>query len=151
MEFTETAAVNRLKFQGPSKLDYEASDSAEEKLLELPTIEQIDKEIERVSKQARHHHNVRNLIVAIVAVFAVSVLLSMLLFPMFRIYGSSMNPTLEEGDLVLSVKTDQFAQGDLIAFSYNNKLLTKRVIAGPGDWVNISTTGVVTVNGATLD
>ena len=62
-----------------------------------------------------------------------------------------MTPTLQDGDIVFSVKTSNLEQGDIIAFYYNNKILVKRVIAGPGDWVNIFTVGTVSVNNVELD
>jgi signal peptidase I len=43
-------------------------------------------------------------------------------------------------------------RGDIIAFYYNNKILVKRVIANPGDWVDICPeTGNVSVNGVLLE
>ena len=62
-----------------------------------------------------------------------------------------MNDTLDEGDIVISIKGSTFEQGDIIAFYYNNKLLVKRVIAGPAQIVNIDENGVVSVNGEVLD
>ena len=82
---------------------------------------------------------------------AVSILIAVLLLPVLRIYGTSMTPTLEESDIVLSVKGGKFDTGDVIAFYYNNKILVKRVIAQTGDWVNIDKDGVVYVNGEVID
>ena len=87
----------------------------------------------------------------LIVVAAASILLATLYFPVFRIYGSSMAPTLNEGDYILAVKTDHFDQGDLIAFYYNNKLLVKRVIANSGDWVDIDKDGNVYVNDNLLE
>ncbi len=62
-----------------------------------------------------------------------------------------MSPTLEEGNIVASVKSKEFKTGDVIAFYYNNKILVKRVIAGPGDWVDVEKDGTVIVNGEELE
>ena len=62
-----------------------------------------------------------------------------------------MYPTLETGQIVVAVKTDKFEPGQLVAFYYNNKVLIKRVIGSPGDWINIDAEGNVTVNGVVLD
>ena len=67
-----------------------------------------------------------------------------------KIYGSSMTPTLEEGDIVLSVKESQPEGGELIAFYLGNKILVKRCIAGPGQWVDIDENGNVYVDGELL-
>jgi signal peptidase I len=74
-----------------------------------------------------------------------------MLLPVFRIYGTSMNPTLNEGDIVAAVKTTKFNHKDLIAFYYNNRILVKRVIATSGEWVDIDNSGNVYVNSKQLD
>jgi signal peptidase I len=82
---------------------------------------------------------------------AIAILVVTLWMPVLRIYGSSMTTTLEDGDIVVLVKGDDFDTGDVIAFYYNNKILVKRVIAQAGDWVDIDEEGNVTVNGELLD
>ena len=62
-----------------------------------------------------------------------------------------MTPTLEDGDIVVSVKESHFERGEIIAFYYNNKILVKRVIASAGEWVDIDEHGNVKVNGALLE
>jgi len=62
-----------------------------------------------------------------------------------------MGPTLNDGEIVVSVKSDKLNEGDLVAFYYGNKLLIKRCIAGPGDWVDIDKLGNVSVNGIELN
>ncbi|WP_200781417.1 signal peptidase I [Olsenella phocaeensis] len=117
----------------------------------LPTIAQVQHEYERVQRQRGRGRVAKNTVAALATVFAVSVLGSLLAFPLFRIFGDSMTPTLSEGDVVLAVKGGDLHVGDLMAFSYNNKVLVKRVIAREGDWVNIDQDGIVSVNGQELD
>lgn len=93
----------------------------------------------------------KNAVYTLITVSAVSILIAVLLLPVLRIYGTSMTPTLEESDIVLSVKGGKFATGDVIAFYYNNKILVKRVIAQTGDWVDIKEDGTVYVNGEAID
>ena len=78
-------------------------------------------------------------------------LIAVLLLPVLRIYGASMTPSLNESEIVVSVKDGQFKTGDIIAFYYNNKILVKRVIAQAGDWVNIDKDGTVSINGEIID
>ena len=54
-----------------------------------------------------------------------------------------MTPTLEEGNIVVALRGTNYERGDLIAFYYNNKILVKRVIGLPGEWVNIDEKGRV--------
>lgn len=84
-------------------------------------------------------------------VAALAVLVATLWMPVLRIYGSSMAPTLSDGQLVVAIKTKTFAPGDITAFYYGNKLLIKRYIAGPADWVDIDADGIVSINGNVLD
>lgn len=62
-----------------------------------------------------------------------------------------MTPTLENGDIVAAVKGSKFERGNIIAFWLNNKILVKRVIAQPGEWVDIDEDGNVSVNGEPLE
>ena len=54
------------------------------------------------------------------------------------------------GDIVLLVKTDKLETGDLCAFYYSNKILIKRVIATPGDYLWLEDDGTVFLNGTEL-
>lgn len=93
----------------------------------------------------------RSTIYTLVIVAAISVLVATLLLPVLQIYGTSMNPNLQEGDIVVSVKSPQFKTGDIIAFYYNNRVLVKRIIGCPGDSVVITDSGDVYVNNTLLD
>ena len=62
-----------------------------------------------------------------------------------------MEPTLSNGDIVLLAKTSHFKRGDLCGFTWNNKLLIKRVIGLPGDWIEIDTDGNIYLNGDKLE
>ena len=120
-------------------------------ITDMPTAEQVEQELNRVKDQKRFSRTVRNTIYGLITVAAIAVLVAVLLLPVLRIYGTSMTPTLEEGDIVLSVKGSRFDTGDVVAFYYNNKILVKRVIAHSGDWVDIDDDGNVMVNGKLID
>ena len=94
---------------------------------------------------------VRNTIFTLITVSAVAVLIAVLLLPVLRIYGTSMTPTLEEDNIVVSLKGSKFETGDVVAFYYNNKILVKRVIAQAGQWVNIDPDGTVYVDNVQID
>ena len=111
--------------------------------VEMPQLEQMENELKRVKYKRRYRSVLRSTIYALITVAAVAVLVATLWMPVLQIYGASMTPTLEAGDIILSLKTGVFRAGDIIAFYYNNKILVKRVIAGPGEWVNIDEEGSV--------
>ncbi len=87
----------------------------------------------------------------LVTVAAAAVLVAVLFLPVLRIFGSSMDPTLSEGDIVISVKYSRFEPGDIVAFYYNNKILVKRILPVSGQWVDIGSDGTVYVDGVELD
>ena len=118
---------------------------------EIPSIEQLRAEAGRSKYKKRFRHAVRNTIFTLITVSAAAVLVAVLLLPVLRIYGTSMDPTLEEGNIVISVKGSKFETGEIVAFYYNNKILVKRVIAHAGDWVDIDEDGTVYVNEKKLD
>lgn len=121
------------------------------KEMELPDSESLRRELNRVQYNRRYRGAVRSTIYILLTVAAVAVLVATLLLPVLRIYGSSMTPSLEEGDIVVCVKGADFQRGDIIGFYYNNKILVKRVIAFEGEWVNIDEEGNVYVGGELLD
>lgn len=117
----------------------------------IPTLAQLEAELQRETKSKHLRRILRSTIFNLVTVAAAAILVSTLLIPVLRIYGTSMFPTVVDGDIVVSLKESSFSQGDLIAFYYNNKILVKRVIALPGQWVDIDSQGNVNVDGAALE
>ena len=117
----------------------------------LPSLEQLKAELGRERYKKRLKQVLRSTIYSLIVVAAVAVLVATIWMPVLQIYGSSMTPTLTEGNIVVSVKGSDFEAGDLIAFYLGNKILVKRCIAGPGQWVDIDEEGNVYVDGELLD
>ncbi len=115
------------------------------------TVEQLQGELRREKYKRSFRFALRNTLFTLITVAAVAVLIAVLVLPVLRIYGTSMTPTLEEGDIVLSVKSRRFKTGDVIGFYYNNKILVKRVIAQAGQWVNIDPDGTVYVDNVEIE
>ena len=119
--------------------------------LPMPTVEELERELKREKYRREYGKTLRSTIYALITVAAAAVLVATLLLPVLQIYGSSMFPTLTDGDIVLSLKEAELQKKDVIAFYYNNKILVKRVIARSGEWVDIDEEGNVTVNGELLE
>lgn len=113
--------------------------------------EQLEKELKRARYRRRFSFTLRSTMFSLLTVAAVAVLIATLAMPVLRIYGNSMEPNLEEGQMVAAIKTNKITTGDLVAFYFGNKLLVKRCIAGPGDWITIEDDGTVYVNDEKLD
>lgn len=120
-------------------------------LPELPSVSAMEAELKRVKYRKRYVKVLRSTLYTLITVAAVAVLVATLWLPVLQTHGESMSPTLQDGNIIISVKESSFECGDVIAFYYNNKILVKRVIAKPGDWVNIDPDGTVYVNGKRLD
>lgn len=117
----------------------------------VPSVDVMEAELKRVKYRKRYAKVLRSTLYTLITVAAVAVLVATLWLPVLQTQGSSMTPTLHDGNIVVSVKDSDFQTGDVIAFYYNNKILIKRVIAQPGDWVNIDADGTVYVNGVEID
>ncbi len=115
------------------------------------TTEQLAVELKREKYKSRYFKILRSTIAALIVTAAAAALVATLILPVLQIYGGSMAPTLNEGDIVLSVKTTNFDYGDVCCFYYANKILVKRIIGKPLDTVEIDESGKVYVNGKLLD
>lgn len=123
----------------------------EKKEISLPTRKQVETERKRYRRQKAYNKALRGTIYVLTIVAAVAVLIATLVLPVLQIEGTSMEPTLTNGDIVLLAKTTRFNHGELCAFTWNNKLLVKRVIGLPGDWIEIDTDGTIYLNGEQLE
>ena len=114
-------------------------------------IKELRQELRRVKYNNKFAATLFNTIGTLVVVAAAAILVANLWLPILQVTGTSMSPTLQEGQVLMASKGHDFKTGDVIAFYYNNKILVKRVIAMPGDWVNISEDGTVYVNDIAFD
>lgn len=121
------------------------------KEIELPSMDLLEQELKREEYKSNYGKILRSTIFSLLAVAAVAVLVAVLLLPVLQITGTSMTPTLQDGDVVISLNSASYSTGDTVAFYYNNSILVKRVIATAGDWVDIDEDGTVYVNEQPID
>lgn len=117
---------------------------------DLVSNEEVKEELSRLKERERYLKKVQKTLSILVVVAAISVLVATLWMPVLKIYGSSMDPTLENGQIVVSIKTKKLKSGDVVAFWQGNKLLVKRVIASPSQKVDIDVNGKVFVDGKAI-
>lgn len=117
---------------------------------DLVSNEEVKEELSRLKERERYLKKVQKTLSILVVVAAISVLVATLWMPVLKIYGSSMDPTLENGQIVVSIKTKKLKSSDVVAFWQGNKLLVKRVIANPGQKVDIDVNGKVFVDGKAI-
>ena len=121
------------------------------KAVSLPSREQVERERKLYRWKKAYVKALSGTIYVLTMVAAVAALIATLVLPVLQIEGSSMEPTLKNGDIVLLNKTTSFDRGDICGFAWNNKILIKRVIGIPGDWIEIDSDGTVYRNGEKLD
>ncbi len=126
-------------------------EKASKKPVEIPSPEQVRRERDRLRYRSRFQQTMMSTIGILIVAAALAVLVATILMPVLRIYGSSMEPSLHDGQIVVCVKTSHFESGDLVAFYHGNKLLIKRCIAGAGEWVDLDKEGNLYVNGELLE
>lgn len=119
--------------------------------VDLPQIDALRDELKRERYKRRFKRLLKSTVNALIVVAAVAALIATLVLPVLQIAGTSMEPSLTDGDIVLLVKRKNLETGDLCAFYYSNKILIKRVIATPGDYIWIESDGTVFLNGEALD
>ena len=114
------------------------------------TSKQIEDELKREIYKSKYTKILKSTIYSLITIAAVAALIATLIMPVLQINGTSMNPTLNQDEIVLSLKTKNIEQGDIIAFYHGNKILVKRVIAKSGQWVNMDDKGNVYIDGKIL-
>ena len=126
----------------------------------LPDLDVLEAELAREKYKKRYTNVLKNTVFSLVVIAAAAALADALeaegrtgtlLFPVLQISGTSMTPSLYDEDVVMALNSKSYKTGDVVAFYFNNNILVKRVIAGPGDWVDIDEAGNVSVNGEMLD
>lgn len=115
-----------------------------------PTIEQLERELDRVRSRKRFGRMLRNTFAVLTLIAAVTAAV-VFAAPVLKIHGSSMDPTLQEGDLLVALRWMPCENGDIAAFSHGDSVLVKRIIASAGDVVDIREDGTVLVNGRALE
>ena len=108
--------------------------------------EEVAAERERLVYRQKLRRVLGSTVSTLVVVAAMAVLLSTIFLPVIQVSGDSMEPAMHDGDILLLMKTKEFDYGELCCVAWQNKLLLKRVIALPGDSVEIDEDGTVSVN-----
>jgi len=115
------------------------------------TKEQVEEELKRETYKNKYISILKSTTFYLILIAAVAILIATIALPVLQVSGSSMSPVLEEGDIIVSVKTDNLKQGDIIAFYHGNKILIKRIIALSGSWVTIDDDGNVYIDNKLLN
>ncbi len=125
--------------------------NAKKEELVIPSIESLRAELAREEAICAFRRTLWNMAVALAAAVTVTVLVFTRLFALIRVDGSSMDPTLADGQLVILRRTEEIRTGDITGFYHNGRILLKRAIGSPGDEIEIDGEGNVYINGSMLE
>ena len=119
--------------------------------VKIPPIEFLREELVREEARYSFRKTLWNIAVLLTAPAAVTALVTTRLFVLIQINGSSMAPTLVNGEIIFLRQTKKVEPGDMIGFYYGGRILLKRVIGSGGDQIEIDSEGNVYVNGGMID
>lgn len=111
---------------------------------------EIEGELQRLKERSRFRQTLKNTLYTLITIAALATIIAVFLLPVFQVHGNAMSPTLQEGQILLSVRDSSPKRGDVVACYYGNKLVLRRCIAVGGDEVSVAEDGTVTVNGQEL-
>ncbi len=129
----------------------QATQQAHQQIQHAPTVAQLEAEITREKRKHSYSRALRSTLYTLLVVAAVAILVATMVMPILQISGTSMTPVVGQGEITMVVRGSNPSRGDIIAFYYNNKVLIKRVIGLPGEWVNIDADGNIYINDELLD
>lgn len=132
--------------------DEDEDDEEDEDKDEDEEDDEEDEEPRRKKKKpARTVLKVFLILLLTVLVLAIGASVYMVMQYGYVVYGTSMAPSLVEGDLVLAIPKSLPVTGDLVSFNNGDRVLIKRAIGCPGDEISVSEDGRVTLNGIELN
>lgn len=117
----------------------------------MPSINQIEAERQKIDYKQRFRKTMTSTVSILIVVAAAAVLISTIFLPVLQVSGSSMTPTLSDGDILVLFNSKNYERGDLCCVSWGNKKLLKRVIGLSGDEIVMDIDGNVYVNDQLLD
>lgn len=115
------------------------------------SIQQLEEELKKRKDKKIRIKFIKTLSYSAMVIVAFAIITSTSFFKILQVSGSSMEPNLHEGELLITSTFFRFEKGDIIAFYYNDSVLIKRIIATEGDVVNIEDDGTVFVNSVKLE
>jgi len=116
-----------------------------------PSLEELDGELDRIKRAGSFRRWLRALVIIVILAACAGGYMMREHFMVVRVSGSSMEPTLQTGDIALYDKKADISRGDVVLFERDGMLQIKRVIGVGGDKVRVAESGQVYVNGVAVE
>lgn len=121
------------------------------KELEILNSKDLREELAREEAKYRLRKTLLNIAGVLMVVAAITTLVATRILNLLQVNGSSMSPTLADGECVILLQTKEVETGDIIGFHYGGEVLLKRIMGSGGDLIEIDPEGIVSVNGQELE
>lgn len=151
LEKDQNTELKDLKRDDLIEMIHELQGELEQEGKVVPMKQEIEEEHNKINQRKEFRSTTKHIVSVLIVVAAISVLISTMFFPILKVSGVSMEPTLENGQIIVLEKSGNFETGDLIGFYYQNKILLKRVIGQAGDYIDMDASGNVYVNNVKID
>ena len=116
----------------------------------IPTLVQVREERRKLKRRGKRRQAFLTFLLSFMVTITGGCLLLLLFLPVLEVSGSSMEPTLQDGDILVLYKPNAIHSGEMLGMYAHGRLILKRVIGMPGDVVSMDEAGNVYVNGSQL-
>lgn len=116
----------------------------------IPTMMQVKGERRKLAQRSHRRNALLTFLLSFLLTIMSGAMLLLLFLPVLEVSGSSMEPTLQDGDILVLHKTKTIRGGEMCGMYAQGRLILKRVIGLPGDVVDLDEAGNVSVNGTQL-
>ena len=117
----------------------------------IPSLKQVDQERNRLFFRLVYRSTLCRLGISLIVIMVLAVWLAAYWFPVLQVTDSGKVPGFENEELVVLDKLGRFHPGDYCALLEEGRISLERVIATPGDYVDVDENGTVSVNGQMLE
>ena len=112
----------------------------------IPTLVQVEAEKCKLDRRYRRRRTASSVLLSFTVTILCGAVLLLLFLPVLEVSGSSMEPTLQDGDILVLLKPGDIRAGEMCGMYAQGRLILKRVIGLPGDVVDMDEAGNVFVN-----
>ena len=116
----------------------------------IPTLMQVEGERRKLDQRAHRRNALLTFLLSLALTVLGGAMILLLFLPVLEVSGSSMEPTLQDGDILVLFKPKTVQAGEMCGMYARGRLILKRVIGLPGDVVDMDAAGNVYVNGLPL-
>ena len=112
----------------------------------IPTLTQVQGEKQKLDRRARCRHAIFTVLLSFCITIMGGAMVLLIFLPVLEVSGSSMEPTLRDGDILVLYKPGVIQAGEMCGMYAQGRMILTRVIGRPGDVVDMDEAGNVYVN-----